>query len=184
MATPPTFTVGQVLTAAQMNAVGMWKVAETSFSNSSGVEIQNCFSSDYRNYLMKLTFYGNNNHNLQMQYMSGTNTIDSTSTYDRWGYLWITSIVNFNALNQPSNFLGNYFSAAQNFSTAEVSIYQPNVAGVYTTSHTTGWSGDSGLAIYFDNQKKATTQYTGIYLFPGPGTASTISGTATVYGLR
>jgi hypothetical protein len=39
MATPPDFTAGQVLTAAQMNAVGMWKITPTSVTGT-GASIQ------------------------------------------------------------------------------------------------------------------------------------------------
>lgn len=53
MATPPTFTVGQVLTAAQMNAVGLWKVGTfTASGTSRALVCDNVFTSDYENYLV------------------------------------------------------------------------------------------------------------------------------------
>jgi hypothetical protein len=51
MATPPVFTAGQVLTAAQMNAVGLWKVDSGTFSAVTSVSLPNgTFTADYDNY--------------------------------------------------------------------------------------------------------------------------------------
>jgi hypothetical protein len=51
MATPPTFSSGTVLTAAQMNAVGLWLVKTQTIGNAvSSVAVTNAFSTDYDNY--------------------------------------------------------------------------------------------------------------------------------------
>ena len=51
MATPPDFTAGQVLTAAQMNAVGLWLVkSQTIGSAVSSISVTDAFSADYDNY--------------------------------------------------------------------------------------------------------------------------------------
>jgi hypothetical protein len=51
MATPPDFTTGAVLTAAQMNAVGSWLVYSSSFTSVTSFSLPNgTFTSDYRNY--------------------------------------------------------------------------------------------------------------------------------------
>ena len=51
MATPPDFSVGQVLTAAQMNAVGMWLVKSQAIGTGvSSVTVTDAFSADYDNY--------------------------------------------------------------------------------------------------------------------------------------
>ena len=49
MATPPDFTAGQVLTAAQMNAVGLWRVTDGTFTNTNNFTISG-FTSDYEFY--------------------------------------------------------------------------------------------------------------------------------------
>ena len=55
MATPPTFTSGQVLTAAQMNAVGMWLVkSETLATGQTSIAVANAFTSDYSRYLIQV----------------------------------------------------------------------------------------------------------------------------------
>ena len=57
MATPPDFSSGAVLTAAQMNAVGLWLVkTQTVGSGVSSVTVTGAFSADYDNY--KLMYIG------------------------------------------------------------------------------------------------------------------------------
>jgi hypothetical protein len=57
MATPPDFTAGQILTAAQMNAVGLWLVKEQTIGSAvSSVTVNDAFSADYENY--KITISG------------------------------------------------------------------------------------------------------------------------------
>jgi hypothetical protein len=51
MATPPTFSSGAVLTAAQMNSVGLWLVkSQTVGSAVSSVTVSSAFSADYDSY--------------------------------------------------------------------------------------------------------------------------------------
>jgi hypothetical protein len=51
MATPPDFTSGAVLTAAQMNAVGLWLVKTQTVGNAvASVTVSSAFSADYDSY--------------------------------------------------------------------------------------------------------------------------------------
>ena len=51
MATPPDFTAGAVLTAAQMNAVGLWHVDTVVGGNGvSSLAVPDVFSADFYNY--------------------------------------------------------------------------------------------------------------------------------------
>lgn len=72
MATPPDFTAGQVLTAAQMNAVGLWRVTSctatfaggtagsvsngvvTIGTNNTAITVSNAFSADFDEYLITI----------------------------------------------------------------------------------------------------------------------------------
>lgn len=180
----PSFAAGEVLRAQDMNAVGMWQVASTSFTSSPGVEVQNCFTSDYRNYKVLINVFGNNSHNLQLQLMTGTNTKDNAATYDRWGFFWNAGINNFNQVNDTQQFVVNYFNAAANYSTADLTIFQPNVANVNTITNQHSWSGDSGLATWLDHSKRSNSAFTGLYIFPGSLGAQRITGNVTVYGMR
>ena len=56
MATPPTFSAGSVLTAAQMNTVGLWLVKSQAVgSGVSSVTVSSAFNADYDDYLIKWT---------------------------------------------------------------------------------------------------------------------------------
>lgn len=180
MASPPVFTVGQTLTSAAMNQVGMWKVATTNFTGSSGVEVRNCFSSDYSNYFVQVVYYGSAGSNTQFQYMTGTNTRDQVATYNRFGFYWAAGINNFNQTTLTSDFGINHSATATDTSTIQLNVYSPNLA-TRTMSTSFGYSGDSGLTTFLSFNKATTSQYTGIYFFP---TTGTITGTITVYGLR
>lgn len=55
MATPPDFSVGQVLTAAQMNAVGLWLISSGTSSGTTAYNYDGVFTSDYENYRIVLS---------------------------------------------------------------------------------------------------------------------------------
>lgn len=51
MATPPDFVAGNVLTAAQMNKIGLWLIkSETIGSAVASVTVTDAFSADFNNY--------------------------------------------------------------------------------------------------------------------------------------
>lgn len=59
MAVPPNFTAGQVLTAAQMDKIGLWTVyPQTSFSAVNAITRDGIFTADFTNYLLVLTCSG------------------------------------------------------------------------------------------------------------------------------
>jgi hypothetical protein len=184
MATPPDFTNGTPLDASSLNAVGLWRIATTSFSNAPTVEMQNCFNADFRNYKVFINVFGNNSHNLQLRLMTGTNTVDIAATYDRWGFFWNAGINNFNQVNDTQQFVVNYFNAAANYSTADLTIFQPNIANVNTITNMHSWSGDSGLATWLDHSKRSNSAFTGLTIFPGSLGTQRITGNISVYGIR
>ena len=57
MATPPDFTAGSVLTAAQMNSVGRWKVAAGTFTNAASFDVTG-FVADYDFYQLNIFYRG------------------------------------------------------------------------------------------------------------------------------
>jgi hypothetical protein len=48
--TYPVFTTGEILRAADMNAVGLWKIADQTVSAATEFVFDNCFTSDYMMY--------------------------------------------------------------------------------------------------------------------------------------
>ena len=55
MATPPDFSSGAVLTAAQMSAVGMWKITSGTVTSGLSFDLTSVFTSDYDSYKLVLT---------------------------------------------------------------------------------------------------------------------------------
>lgn len=180
-----TFTAGSVLTASDTNTFlansGLVYVAQTTFTSSVGVEMQNCFSSTYDNYYVNITYVGSASTNTQTQYMTGTNTKDTAATYNRFGFYWTNAINPFNIANVTSDFVTNHGTTTSDYSWAQMNIYRPNVSGVRTNSQVLSYAGDSSLTTFLSFSKATTTAYTGLYLFPSSGN---ITGTITVYGYR
>ena len=80
----PSFSAGEVLTAADMNAVGLWKIAEGTLSGTA-TNFANVFSSTYDNYVITLSavsFSGAGD--LYWQWL--TNTTPLTVGAYNWAY--------------------------------------------------------------------------------------------------
>jgi hypothetical protein len=89
MATPPIFSSGAVLTAAQMNSVGCWLVkSQTIGSAVSSVTVTDAFSADYDHYRIIVQA---NSIAAGGPYM--TLQLGSTTT----GYYWGAPVVNYAA---------------------------------------------------------------------------------------
>ena len=46
----PTFNSGDILNASDMNAVSLWLVTTATVSAQTSLNVDNCFSDDYKNY--------------------------------------------------------------------------------------------------------------------------------------
>lgn len=117
MATPPDFTTGQVLTAAQMNQIGLWKMVPTGATNGtisatgdvtanatvSSLTITGCFTSDYDNYLIQLVGGSNttSNADLYLQLRTSGGSTSNTGYYSALIYSTLASAtpVAFNVSN-------------------------------------------------------------------------------------
>jgi hypothetical protein len=177
MATPPDFSSGSVLTAAQMNAVGLWLVKTQTIGNAvSSVTVSSAFTSDYENYL--ITVSGGSNSisgsalNLKLgatvtgyYYSLSYSTYNTTpaatggSNVGNWDYVGSGQTSGLNAvieLNSPFLSKGTSIRA----SIANSTFYAGNQAG------------------YLNN----STSYTSFIIATSVGTMT--GGTIRVYGLR
>jgi hypothetical protein len=97
----PSFATGEVLTAADMNAVGLWLVKTVTVGTGvSTVPVTDCFSADYQNYRIIIT---NNSSNGSASHLI---TLNNAST------LYYIS--------------GHYFSWGGGGATAYSPVVQPN----------------------------------------------------------
>jgi hypothetical protein len=196
--TPATLTVGtngQVLTADSTAATGLaWAtpadtsgltlITSGSFTSSSAVNINNCFSSTYYNYKIIFNFTnadtGNRDVKARMR-VSGADATGSNYSYGQFGYRSDgASTYNTSANN------ATYFDFGRANSGNQVStiwdIFRPFEAS--PTVYWGGYSGDDNTTAFFNNGgglHTLSTSYTSFSVFP---TAGNISGYYFVYGYK
>ena len=176
MATPPTFSSGAVLTAAQMNKVGLWLVkTQTIGSAVSSVTVSDAFSADYDNYLItvsggvgstgsffKMTLGASVTQYYQarngMTYSTGARNDGSDNNAAAWtavGSVSTNGLSMYLSINNP--FLAKYTQQSGNY---------------YTTTTTVVQAGEHQVA----------TSYSSFTIAPGSGTVT--GGTIAVYGYK
>jgi hypothetical protein len=176
----PSFTTGEVLTASDMNAVGLWLIKTASFSGATSHEITSVFSADYDNYRiyvnnLQIATGGSNTVFMRM----GTGGAISNTQYYLGGSFTSYAAVQ-GALNLNNATSGWYTINAANTadSSFEMTLYRPNIAEA--TSFTC--QGVEGLnsAWQTGGIHNVNTAYTGFTL----SALANISGTYYVYGLK
>ena len=180
MATPPDFSSGAVLTAAQMNSVGLWLVkTQTIGSAVASVAVTNAFSADYDNYKVVVTGGVSSS-----PFASLNLTFGATVTgYYRTGFFMVApglGLTGFADQNVASIVAAGTGTASSLLMNADV--YTPFLAkptGVKSdTQRQTASSASFWLQGFLDN----TTSYTGFTLTVSSGTIT--GGTIRVYGVR
>ena len=179
MATPPTFTSGAILTAAQMNAVGMWLVKTQTIGTAvSTVPVTNCFSADYANYRVIVT--GGTQSGNEASYIqlgaSVTGYYGSLIFADATGAT--VSMAPLNNANQMSFVGGGATGLAHHTS---VDIFSP-FASTYTEFRNGQYQNANNFGT-MNGEHRVATSYTGFTLgFTGGQTFT--GGTIRVYGYR
>ena len=178
MTTPPDFSSGAVLTAAQMSAVGLWLVkTQTVGTAVASVAVTGAFSTDYDNYkivysdgvlstsnsislILGATVAGYSNVLIYATYAGGAATTIGNAAAANWSFMGY----------------GNTNSVAFN-----VELYQPfQTKNTFVSSnhiqHATLVGGVNNGVL------NNSTSYTGFTITPGGGTMT--GGTIRVYGYR
>lgn len=82
--TYPSFSAGDVLTAADMNAVGLWKIETKDVTAVATIDFTSVFSTNYRGYLIEWNYTQNTSTgDLYLQFRDSGGVIASNYT---WGY--------------------------------------------------------------------------------------------------
>jgi hypothetical protein len=168
----PSFSVGEVLTAADMNAVGLWKVASGTLSlTTTATNVTGVFSNTYKNYriLFNVTARSTTNR-VDMKYINGT-TPTSTGYYQGGiGCSYAAdTVIYFQRSNNDSQFFGPAVSATSYWT---MDIATPFTSGA-STLHTGAFSDrNSAFAYHFGGEQIGTDSYTGFQLFTSTGTAT------------
>lgn len=197
MATPPDFSVGQVLTAAHMNAVGLWRITGCTVTSVGGtaatasngvitigngntsVTVSSAFSADFENYKIIISGGGiSTAENVRLQLGSS-----GTGYYDTVLYI-STAATTTPAATGTSNgaLFGRIGAGDTNGINVDIDLINPQLAkytsfgGHYTYPGTPAFIGQAtGL-------HQVATAYTAFTVSPGSG--SFTGGTIRVYGYR
>lgn len=182
MPTPPTFTSGSVLTAAQMNQVGLWLVKTQSLTTVTN-SITSCFSADFNSYRVVVNNLNNGSttsralsirmgtdataayaYGQRYIFGNGSGDADSAGTGQTLGSLGVISSKGGNGFVMD---IHNPFLSTPTVWTYQLVTYQADVAAFV---HRTGFG-----------SLDTTTSYTGFQII---GTTDNLSGTVQVYGYR
>jgi hypothetical protein len=190
MATPPTFNVGEVLTAAQMNAIGLWKVTPTGVTNGTisngvvtvgnavaSVTVSGAFTADFDNYLIVMNGTDASAANFLIQMtLSGA----SGSNYSYWYFA--RGYANQNGDGYANNVSGGIplgLTGQTNESSFNATVFNPYNTQ-YTTVTTQGVGND--FVLMGGGVNRQAVSNTGFTLTPSSGTLT--GGTIRVYGYR
>jgi hypothetical protein len=177
MATPPDFTAGQILTAAQMNSVGLWLIkTQTIGSAVSSVTVTGAFSADYEAYKIIIT-NGNTSADCELRMQLGS----ATSPY----YSSIIGVTSANAVTSTRRqntvaFFDFVGTGSTNMMSANIDLLNPFLAKTKTLTAanilpTANMSTTTG---YMDS----VTSFTAFTITPSTGTMT--GGIIRVYGYK
>lgn len=188
MATPPVFSVGQTLTSAHMNAVGMWKIGEFTASGSSTTLVcDNIFTDDYQNYKIVMTLNTTGASNWAwFQYLNTSGGIIGSGYYGAFyaqDYATSGSTGFFGQWNTVVNPLGYTYFATDLQTGFEVTIY--NARSTAQTMHTGQWAGiEAGVRYAAGSTYGANSGGIVRGIRIGNNGGANITGKVRVYGFR
>lgn len=178
MATPPDFVPNAILTAAQMNKVGMWLVSNTTVAaGASSHPVTNVFSADFDAYHVQ--FYGgagSGNAAINL-------TLGATVTGYYYGYNTMSYAAAAGALggaNVASFAFAGYMSTAGVF--GSFTLYNPFVADETYINVQMAYPITTGFGVSGGGYLANSTSYTGFTLTPASGTFGSTK--VFVYGIN
>lgn len=183
MATPPTFTTGSVLTAAQMNTIGMHLIKSQAVSaGGTTVNVDNVFNADYDRYRIHMRLNGSTAGTWAHFRLRNSGGDLIGSNYYRMGRYAIFSGGGLDYNSGPNTsfqVVGQWGGSLP--STCIMEIFDPYLA------NRTGWFANTndvgGGAAYFQmGLADVTTSYTGFTVYCQAGTFN--AGSIKVYGYR
>ena len=177
----PSFSVGEVLRAQDMNAVGMWQVGTMTFSGSTSQTVDGCFTSDYRRYMFAWDFTnaGTTSDNLFMQFRKGG--VNAATNYNNtWIYTLRTSASPLTAydgagIQMTIGYVGNFVASGFGY------ISRPAISGPTGVSWQGGGNGTvQGIIASGQGSHTTSDTYDGLRIL----SASSLTGQVKIYGLR
>jgi hypothetical protein len=182
----PDFSPGEVLTAAAMDSIGLWKVASVDFSNTTTINVDNVFTSNYRNYKLVCSLRPNttNTGAVEIQLRAGGANLAGNN--------YIFQGVNQNVSNAPTannggfittgTYFTNFFQSSDLSAMVEMTVVNPQLAQ-WTGFISTTMFEWAGVSYYYRAQTAFYTnaaQADGFRLIP----SAAITGNIKIYGMR
>jgi hypothetical protein len=175
--TYPTFNSGQVLTSAEMNAVGMWLISKTTIGTAvATVTTGTVFSSDFDNYRVIIRGVKSSTTSDLLINFGGTTTgYYGSAFYDNYN----GAVTGTNRRNNGANLYIGGVETALGEQVISMDIANPFIA--MSTSINGGYYGN-GYSGWFGGTQANSTSFTTLTVRPAAGTIT--GGTITVYGYR
>lgn len=181
MATPPDFSVGQVLTAAQMNAVGLWLIKEQTIGSAvTSVTVTGAFSADYEAY--KIIISGGVASTANTLYL---NLDGSTASYysSIIFYAYASGLGNASGIGSSNVAYWNYAGVGSSSALhADITLNGPFLAKPTTFSAQAGGLTTDNSAIYSAGYHNVSSSYSAFRITLSAGTIT--GGTIRVYGYK
>lgn len=159
------------------------KIATTSFSGASSVNVDNVFSATYTHYLVVRNLLGSTADNrISVRLRVGGADASGTNYRKQIAYADATTIVGARSTGETSftDLLGSTEVTAFGYSAVRIS--NPFEAVRTTAWSDYGYDNDGGIYLFRSVfAHDLTTSYTGFTAIPNSGT---ITGSLTVYGLK
>ena len=180
MATPPDFSSGAVLTAAQMNSVGLWKITSVSVTSGNLISVSNCFTSDYTNYRIVISnLKSTGNVSLSMQLQASGSPSSAGYQYGHAFIIFGTAAWNVVSVTSSSSWVAPGNTNTNPPSNGSIDIYQPQVN--QRTGMIAQYQSFDAAIFASGAHNDGTNIYDG-FRFTSSGTFT--SGTVTVYGYK
>jgi hypothetical protein len=179
MATPPDFTAGAILTAAQMNTVGMWEVSQIDFTGAITATVNNVFTSDFENYRVVINGFTGSvasaNWQIVLRAAGSNNTAGYSGGYNFTTFAGVTGAYND---NNAAGWNLSFVSSTGATSSYVIDFIRPQVAAS-TNIHFQGLGPDSQRS--GSGTHSNAGQFDGFQIIAASGT---IAGRIRVYGYR
>lgn len=179
----PVFNVGEVLTANDMNAVGLWLVKTQTFTSQTNCDVTGVFSSSYENYVAVVRIAASTTGQYtNVQLLNGTTP--KTVNYSRAGFVVTSTNVtsaDSGGTGQDGWRLGGQSSVAM-YTTLK--FYRPFTSAPTGYSTESVYTGPANFQWYvLGGEQTENYSATGFRILAS-GNSATYTGTVRVYGYR
>lgn len=181
MATPPDFTTGQVLTAAAMDKIGLWFVAYEEVTAQTELIIDDCYTSDFTNYVISARVQTSANDSFYQNRVGGAN---AATDYNRQLLEAQSTSVGTSTATGQTSFVFTSNSNGAFWQSAEVNIYSPAEAiptGIQVNHCRSNGAYTVPSAFLIYGNHSPATAYDGFRIFVPSGT---LTAKVWVYGRR